>query len=294
MIGNEELIFEAKPDHACPALEQSLDLVRHDVESWSNEDGDLPVHVQAHNLMASLCNRLCNGGCAREIYNRAQTIGLEIPVTRDQKTLFALVEGTLGTELLFGQSEPDKPSIVEVEIPMASGQELKEIYEKRISIFNEPQLLEDLATHAKTSSSEMKLLFEETLTPVKEDTWDELAKLVQGNVRAALGIMAYFHEVFPLFASSKIELRKLADAIEETGFKPANAWEISAIDVQRLHKFVTEDGVLSVPTSAYSQRWISLAEDDTHIERIDEDNSSITVSRDVEIYERSIPKSLNP
>src|SRR5689334_6791575 len=82
------------------------------------------------------------------------------------------------------------------EIPAASAAELKEIVERRLGIFDDPELLQKLADNQGITAEEMGAAIKESMTPIHDDTYKELAQFVGGNIRAALSIVAYFQGVF--------------------------------------------------------------------------------------------------
>jgi hypothetical protein len=259
------------PVHACDPVRSALSIIHKDIVEMggpSNDSAqDVYYHTLAANKIAGACGSLCTSGCVRDLHFRAQSTGIELPASAEREELFELVSGTLASSVLFGEdNNEEKPQVVVIEMS-TGGSTMKEIYSRRIDLFSNTEFLETLvaAKNIKNpdkqfSIEDMQLALKQTLTPINEDFWDPLADFCRGNIRAAMSIILYLHQVCRIFRGTDVESKKLAENIskpyvvrdegyrkEYTGFTPVNPQEISAAEVEAIARLVDDEGTLSLP-----------------------------------------------
>lgn len=250
-----EQIFPAPP-HACEPVQFVMrtlneELARHDDET-------IFATYMAADHVASTCGRLCATGCIRDEYFAAEAAGtpLEPSVERDQ--FFQLVSDVLAIELL--EDAAREPAAV-YELDNIDSAGLEEIIESRLAIVQAQELLEQMSQVIGTDVDDLKKALDSLLTPRGEGYYDALADMVNGNIRAALYITSYLVGILPMFRSGDPEMMSDAASVRARGFWPANPFEISPLDIDRLKGMVDNNGFLEMPESRYSSMVIHLTED---------------------------------
>jgi hypothetical protein len=170
---------------------------------------------------------------------------------------------------------PESAGFIEFSIPNASGEELREVVERRLGVFDDPDLLERLSATTGQTAEELGAHLKATITPIREDTYAELANLVHGNIRAALHIIAYFQGIFPTFRATDPESRQTAAFVKQMGFSPGSPWEITPIDIAKVASRMDEGGFVELFRDQYSSLLIHLSDNPEEIEVFMRDEPAI-------------------
>lgn len=266
-----QITLEPVPVNACEPVRAALTIVHQDIEESGGISDDVfseaGLCVQVANFMSKTCQELCADGCIRVLYHQYEANGLSLPPSKVRDDFFTIVSHVLASEfVLSGQPKQPQQSETRIVELKTDGEILKQITTQRLGLLSDQELIQELAINSGYTTDELLLALDETLTPISDEVYDVLAKFTKGNITASLSVIAYFQKVFPLFRSELPEDKAKAESIADLGFRPANPWQISELDISSIAGQMTEDGYVTLYDSPHGGLVIHMTDDPQKVE----------------------------